>query len=94
MLVLLSVVASLRAGPPAITARSESQAIDDVTAVLPVRGDPQLLEGVSRSLARGRDRTFVVGVPEDKCVLGCQEIAPVSRSMVFGQVERWLLLSS
>jgi hypothetical protein len=56
----LSVV-SLRMCPLLITPRKESQAIDNVKSVLPVRGDPQLLEGVSRSLREGCDRTFVVG---------------------------------
>src|SRR5271165_5635463 len=62
MVMCLSVVVSLRTCPLLITPRKESQAIDNVKSVRPARGDPQLLEGVSRSLREGCDRTLVLGV--------------------------------
>ena len=46
-------VVSLRMCPLLIAPLSECQAIDNQQAVLPGRGDSQLLEGVSRSLREG-----------------------------------------
>ena len=63
-------------------APSESQAIDDVQAVLPVRGDLQLLEGVSRSLGRGvigrslsaRRAEHANGAPADSAPLSVRHL--------------------
>src|SRR5579871_1486855 len=53
---------SLRTCPLLIAPRKESQAIDHVQSVRPARGDPQLLEGVSRALREGCDRPLVLAL--------------------------------